>query len=153
MSSGIVVAMNRQKNLGEVARKLHSAALHLMRHVRALDSEMGIGPAQASALSVLVFAGPRSLNDLAAKEQVRPPTMSRIADALVREGMVKREGDKKDRRLVVLSATDKGIRLMHEGRSRRERLLLDLLRPLSKEETELLDRASETILKSLDTDR
>ena len=143
--------MNKQKNLEEVARKLHSAALHLMRHVRAQDAVMGVGPAQASALSVLVFAGPRSLSDLAGKEQVRPPTMSRVVDALVREGLVKREADRKDRRSIVLSATDKGVKIMHEGRSRREKLLLDLLRPLNKDQVEILDQASEIILKYLET--
>ena len=142
--------MSRQKNLEEIARKLHSAALHLMRHVRAQDVAMGIGPAQSSALSVLVFAGPRSLTDLAGTEQVRPPTMSRIVDALVREGLVKRETDRKDRRSIVLSATERGDRIMHEGRSRREKLLLDLLRPLNRDETELLDKASGIILKSLE---
>jgi len=42
------------------------------------DRESGVGPAQLSALSVLVFGGPRSLGELADAEQVRPPTMSRI---------------------------------------------------------------------------
>jgi len=57
---------------------LHSAAIHLLRKMRMRDRSIGIGPAQLSALSVLVFAGPRSLKELAAAEQVQPPTMSRI---------------------------------------------------------------------------
>jgi len=75
--------------------------------------------------------------------------MSRIVDALVRAGLVKREIDKKDRRSVIITATDKGTRIMHEGRSRREKRLLDLLQPLRKEEIELLDRASEILSSEL----
>ena len=74
--------------LEEVGRSLHSNAIHLLRDVRIEDSAMGIGPAQASALSVVVFGGPHSLNELAEVEQVRPPTMSRVVEALVGEGLV-----------------------------------------------------------------
>ena len=74
-----------------IADLLHSAAIHLLRRVRARDRSMGIGPAQLSALSVLVFAGPRSLGELAEAEQVRPPTMSRIVTGLVRAGLVARQ--------------------------------------------------------------
>ena len=143
--------MSRQRGPEEVARKLHSAALHLMRYVRAQDIAMGIGPAQSSALSVLVFGGPTSLSDLARTEQVRPPTMSRVVEALVREGLVKREVGKKDRRSVLISATEKGTRVMHEGRSRREKRLLDLLQPLRKDEVGSLDEAADTILRALAT--
>ncbi len=141
--------MSRQKSSEETARKLHSAALHLMRYVRAQDTALGVPPAQLSALSVVVFGGKQSLSDLAHAEQVRPPTMSRIVDALVRDGLVKREIDKRDRRSVVISATDKGVRIMHEGRSRREKRLLELLGGLTKDEIDVLDQASETISKSL----
>ncbi len=141
--------MSKQRGLEEVARKLHSAALHLMRYVRAQDVAMGIGPAQSSALSVLVFGGPASLSDLARTEQVRPPTMSRVVDALVREGLVKREINKKDRRSVLISATDKGTRVMHEGRSRREQALVELLKPLKKSDLESLRKAVEIISRIL----
>jgi DNA-binding MarR family transcriptional regulator len=60
------------------ADRLHSAAIHLLRRVRQQDTASGVGPAQLSALSVLVFAGPKTLGDLAAAEQVKPPTMSRV---------------------------------------------------------------------------
>src|SRR5258706_14927634 len=70
----------------ETADRLHSAAIHLLRQLRVRDRESGVGPAQLSALSVLVFGGPRSLGELADAEQVRPPTMSRIVAELERGG-------------------------------------------------------------------
>lgn len=141
--------MSKTQNREEIVRRVHSAALHLMRFVRAVDTALGVPPAQLSALSVIVFGGKTSLTDLAKAEQVRPPTMSRIIDALVRQGLVRRETDKTDRRSVVISATDKGTRIMHEGRSRREKRLLDLLQPLHREEIDLLDRASEILAREL----
>src|SRR6266567_7792346 len=92
--------MTKEFVLEEVARSLHSNAIHLLRRVRIEDSAMGIGPAQASALSVIVFSGPLTLNKLAEAEEVRPPTMSRVVEALVREGLVRREANRDDRRSI-----------------------------------------------------
>src|SRR5437660_11754341 len=85
----------------ETADRLHSAAIHLLRRLRIRDRESGVGPAQLSALSVLVFGGPKSLAELAAAEQVAPPTMSRIVSGLARAKLVLRKTDRDDRRAVV----------------------------------------------------
>ena len=110
----------------ETADRLHSAAIHLLRRLRVVDRESGIGPAQLSALSVLVFGGPRSLGELADAEQVRPPTMSRIVSGLERTGLVKREATEDGRR-VRLRATPKGIKILWEGRKRRVESLANAL--------------------------
>jgi len=110
---------------------------------------MGIGPAQASALSVIVFSGPLTLNKLAEAEQVRPPTMSRVVEALVKEGLVRRETNRDDRRSVMISPTDKGTRILHEGRSRREKRLIKLLSKLDADEIRCLGKASRILSKLL----
>src|SRR5260370_9196282 len=103
----------------ETADRLHSAAIHLLRRLRVRDRESGVGPAQLSALSVLVLGGgPRSLGELAEAEQVRPPTMSRIVTGLVRAGLVRR-GKTEDGRRGRLEATAKGTKILQEGRRRR----------------------------------
>src|SRR5438445_13740873 len=108
----------REFSLEEVGRSLHSNAIHLLRDVRTEDSAMGIGPAQASALSVVVFGGPLSLNELAEAEQVRPPTMSRVVEALVREGVVRSEAKRDDRRLLLIPSTAQGTKVIDDGHSR-----------------------------------
>lgn len=138
------VKQNR-KQLEAVANRLHSAAIHLLRGVRARDREMGIGPAQASALSVLVFGGPRSLGELARAEQVRPPTMSRIVAGLVRAGMVRRRTAGEDRRRLRLEATEKGVRVMQEGRRRRIATLARALQDLSEQDLTQLAGLAELI--------
>jgi DNA-binding MarR family transcriptional regulator len=112
---------------------LHSAAIHLLRRVRAADRTLSIGPAQLSALSVLVFGGPRSLRELADAEQVRPPTMSRIVAGLVGSGLVRRKKTE-DKRRVRLEATPKGTKILQEGRRRRVELLAQTLRNLTEDE-------------------
>src|SRR6202021_3067233 len=94
---------------------LHSAALHLLRKVRAQDRSAEIGPAQLSALSVLVFGGPRSLKELAEAEQVRPPTMSRIVVGLERTRLVQRKATD-DKRRLLLEATAPGVEILQAGR-------------------------------------
>ena len=103
---------------------------------------MGIGPAQASALSVLVFGVPTSLKELARAEQVRPPTMSRIVRGLERARLVARHIAADDRRRIILAPTKKGHTLLQEGRRRRIALLAGGLRALSrKQQQQLADTA------------
>ena len=145
----LVRSLTANVTIEDIGRSLHSSAIHLLRRVRTQDEALGVGPAQLSALSVVVFAGPISLNDLAKAELVKPPTMSRIIDALVKEGLVKRVVNKTDRRAIVISATARGTSLMHEGRSRREQLLVELLKPLKKSDLECLKKSVEIISKIL----
>jgi DNA-binding MarR family transcriptional regulator len=127
------------------ADRLHSAAIHLLRRLRVRDQESGIGPAQFSALSVLVFAGPRSLKDLAAAEQVRPPTMSRVVAALIRQRLVRSTVEGDDKRRLRLEATDKGVAVMQAGRRRRVASLARALRRLPKDKVRQLAEAAELI--------
>ena len=106
-----------------VADALHSAAIHLLRGVRKEDERTGVGPARLSALSVLVFAGPLRLTELARIEQVKPPTMTKVVAGLEAAGLVSRRPDAEDARAVRLQATARGTKLLQEGRRRRvERL-------------------------------
>jgi DNA-binding MarR family transcriptional regulator len=133
--------VSRGKSL-EVADRLHSAAIHLLRRLRKRDLESGVGPAQLSALSVLVFAGPKTLGELARAEQVRPPTMTRIVAGLQRGGLVRRERDAGDQRVVRVRATLKGVRVMQAGRRRRVALLAAQLRRLDARAVAKLGQAA-----------
>ena len=125
-----------------VADRLHSAAIHLLRRVRTEDAATGLSPARLSALSVVVFAGPLTLGELALAEQVQPPTMTRIVDGLVRDGLVRKQPGA-DRRTVAISATPKGRRLLQRGRERRIAVLSERLEEVARDELPLLARAAE----------
>lgn len=126
----------------EVAARLHSAAIHLLRRVRRDDPLMELTPARASVLSVLVFGGPRSPGELAAIEQVAAPTMTKLVNGLARDGYVRKRSHPGDGRAVVITATAKAKRALRAGRRRRLRLLQALFEDLSDGEWEVLDQAA-----------
>jgi DNA-binding MarR family transcriptional regulator len=131
----------------EVADQLHSAAIHLLRRLRVRDRETGVGPAQLTALSVLVFGGSKSLGELADAEQVRPPTMSGIVASLQRSGLVRRHATEDGRR-VRLEASPKGVSLMWEARKRRVESLANAVGILPENEKQQL-RDSLTLLQQI----
>lgn len=131
-----------------VADRLHSTAIHLLRRVRKQDSNTGIGPAQLSALSVLIFGGPKTLGQLASAEQVKPPTMSRIVEGLRRAHLIHIDRNCQDARRISISPTPKGVRLLHEGRQRRIEYLAAHLHAVTTEELGQLASAT-TILERL----
>lgn len=136
------------ESLEAVAARLHAAAIHVLRRLRGADLRAGVTPARLSALSVLVFGGPCSLSELAAAEQVTPPTMSRLVGALVEEGLVTRHPDPSDGRAVLLEPTAEARRLLEEGRSRRVERLAGWLGELDRGELETVARSAE-LLESL----
>jgi DNA-binding MarR family transcriptional regulator len=129
----------------ELADRLHSAAIHLLRRLRRVDMTTGLSGPRLSALSVIVFGGPLTLGELAAAEQVKPPTMTRLVRALEARRLVTRATDEHDRRVVRLHATAKGRKLMAEGRARRVRALAEGLRGLDDSHMTELDSAVGTL--------
>ena len=124
-----------------VADRLHSAAIRLLRRLRRVDSATGLSAPRLSALSVLVVRGPCTLGELAAAEQVRAPTMTRLVAALEREGLVTRAADPDDGRVTRVSATAAGRRTLTAGRRRRVELLARSVAELSAAERAALERA------------
>ena len=128
-----------------LADRLHSASIHLLRRLRRQDDASGVTAPHLSALSVLVFGGARTLGELAAAEQVTPPSMTRIVRNLERDGLVEREPHPDDRRSVRLRATEAGRCILEEGRARRVHSLADRLRALDPDDLACLERAAALI--------
>jgi DNA-binding MarR family transcriptional regulator len=142
--------MSTEDRRREVADRLHSASIHLLRRVRRVDEASGLSAARLSALSVVVFGGPTTLGGLARAEQVTAPTMSKLVDALEREGLVTREADERDGRAVLVRPTGEGERILVEGRRRRIEELAGLFRDLSPDELEVLGDAAAIVERELD---
>ena len=134
-----------QTNPDELADKLHSAAIHLLRKLRREDESSGLNAPRLSALSVIVFGGPLSLGDLAAAEQVRPPTMTRIVNALETQMLVTRQRNPADARSVRLTATAKGRALLMEGRKRRVDALARQVADLDHDQRATLEAATQIL--------
>jgi DNA-binding MarR family transcriptional regulator len=126
--------------------QLHSAAVRLLRFARTADVGMDLDGPRASALSVLVFAGPMPLGRLAELEQVTPPAITKTVTALEAGGLVARERSTEDRRVVLVRATPDGRALLLRGRDARVRRVAALLADLPERDRRTLHRAAEILL-------
>ena len=139
-------------SLEAVASALNSGAIHLLRSLAAVDRLAGITPARLSALSVIVFGGPRPLGELAAAEGVAGPTMTRIVDGLVAGGLAERRPDPRDGRAALIAATPAGEELMRAAAGRRISAIASAIAELPATDRRrlgasagLLDRLAKTI--------
>jgi DNA-binding MarR family transcriptional regulator len=137
--------MSTPDSIVDLADRVHSVAIHLLRRLRREDDASGLPAPQLSALSVIVFGGPVTLGALAAAEQVRPPTITLLVATLEAAKLVVREPDPEDGRIVRVRATARGTRLLQAGRSRRVAALAESLRALSASDRAALARAIPTL--------
>ena len=135
------------ENLAEL---LHSTAIRLLRAVRRVDESSGLTAPRLSALSVIVFNGAITLGKLAEAEQVRPPTMTRIVNALEERELVVKAQDPRDGRVIRIAATTKGRRVLIRGRARRIQVLIEQIRELEKGKQENLSAALVTVQELID---
>src|SRR5215210_1416146 len=124
------------------ARDLNSGAIHLLRAMGRVDAEAGLTAARLSALSVLVFGGPVPLGRLARIEGVTSPTMTRLVDALEDAGLASRDEHPDSERMVLVSATEAGRRLMLGAAERRADVIVAALRGLPADERRTLRAAA-----------
>jgi DNA-binding MarR family transcriptional regulator len=137
---------------GELATRLNSVAIHLLRRLQREDTRLGLSGARLSALSVLVFGGPRTLGKLASAEGVSPPSMTRLVSAMEADGLVRREKNAADGRSVIIKASPEGERILLRGRELRVEALAGWLSALSGERLRNLDAATATLEDVLRTD-
>jgi DNA-binding MarR family transcriptional regulator len=135
---------------GDIAFRLNSVAIHVVRRARAADRTLGVPPGQLSALSVLVFGGDHTIAELAEAEQVKSPTMTRIVDGLERAGLAVRQRHRQDARAVTVRATAKGRRLMEKGRQNRVDVIAQLLDRMPTADLSAIDRALDALARSFE---
>lgn len=140
--------MTARQEIHDIADRLHSIAIHLLRRLRKVDEASGLSGPRLSALSVVVFGGPLTVTELAAAEQVKVPTMTRLVQALEADGYLRRRSDPLDGRVARLEPTGKGRKVLLEGRARRVQMLARLLEELQTADQKQV-RAAVDILESI----
>lgn len=125
-----------------IADRVHSAAIHVLRAVRARDKASGLTPAQLSGLSVLYFLGPLTLSRLAEAEQVTLPSVSRLVKDMERGGLVARTRSEQDGRSSTIEITAKGRALFERARVNRLMALTAAFENLTGENLETLAHAA-----------
>src|SRR3954451_16918677 len=106
-----------------LAGSLRDAVGRLVRRMRAERAPTELSLGQWAALRTLDRRGPMTPSELAAHEQVQPPSMTKIVAALETHGYVTRTPDPVDRRQVVVAANAQGRALLADDRRRKDRWL------------------------------
>ena len=131
-------------DLAGIASHLRMSVFRAARTLRR-ESQAGISPTMLAALTTIERHGPMTAGDLAAHEQVRKPTVTRILGALVDEDLVERTPDPIDRRVSWVRLTPKGRALMRSVRRRSDRYLAERLRRLDPDDLLTLEQAAEIL--------
>jgi DNA-binding MarR family transcriptional regulator len=96
---------------GDLAADLSLLMGTLIRMLRR-EAPTPVGPGSLAALATLSRSGPMRLGDLALREGVAPPTLTRMIAGLEEAGYVSRRPDPGDRRAVRVSLTDEGAQVV-----------------------------------------
>jgi DNA-binding MarR family transcriptional regulator len=125
-----------------LASELRLAVHRMTRRLRQQTPTEGLTLTQLSALSVIWREGPLTAGDLAAKEQVRPPSITRVLTGLESLGLIQRSDNPLDGRQVLVQITEDGDRRLSEYVRARELWLERRLAALTAEEREVLAQAT-----------
>lgn len=121
----------------ELADRLSHVAVRLARLLRQQD-EGELTPTMRAALGTISRDGPLTLGELAAIEQVAPPTVTKVVGKLEDAGLVVREPDEADRRVWRVSLSDAGRRRLDSDRRRRRAWLTEQVEQLDDADVERL---------------
>ena len=135
-------------DVAPLASELRLAVHRLSRRLRQQTPTDGLTLTQLSALTVIWREGPLTAGDLAAKEQVRPPSITRVLTGLEALDLVQRYENPRDGRQVMVQVTPAGSDRMTQFVRARERWLEQQLAALSPEERDVL-RAAVPLLDRL----
>jgi DNA-binding MarR family transcriptional regulator len=136
-------AIARTPGITELASQLRLAVARLSRRIRQEAASAGdeLTASTQAALATIERLGPITLGELAAVEQVQPPSMTRIVARLEEWGYVTRVVDPADRRVARAVINDAGRALLARSRTRKDAYLARRVAELSEAERALLARA------------
>lgn len=133
-----------------LASDLALAVMRFTRQLRVRRSDSAVSLTQLSALSTLAKEGSMTPGELAVREQVRPPSMTRVIAALAEQGLVERTAHPVDGRQVMVSALPAGVSLIEAERRATQDWLKDRLARLDPDERETLVAAADLISAMVD---
>ena len=126
--------------------------LAIARTARRLRQEAGaeLSPSQTAALATVDRHGPLTPSELAVREQIQRPTVTRIIARLEERGLVQRTRDPQDGRSSLVALTPAGRELLARGRTRKDAYLSRRLRELDGDDRATLERAAAILERLLE---
>ena len=136
-----------------LANRLRPVLLKLNRELRREIHSLGVTGGQVSLLVQIKYSPGIGVRELAARERMSVPGMSKFVGRLEEAGLIERQEVGGDRRRVGLHVTPAGHRVLRSVRSKRTAWLAARLRTLDDEQLEALDAAVEPLALLLDEGR
>jgi DNA-binding MarR family transcriptional regulator len=126
--------------------------LGITRTARRLRQEAGgsLSPSQIAALATIERHGPLTPSELAQRERVQRPTVTRVLARLEQAGLAERAGDPVDRRSSLVTITPEGRGLLAAQRTRKDAYLARRLEALDATDRATLERAAELLERLLE---
>src|SRR6266545_1323023 len=135
----------------DLATRMRLAVVRTARRLRQ-EASSGLSPSQGSALATIDRHGPLTPSELALRERVQRPTVTRMLARLEQSGLVARAADPADGRSCLVSLTPAGRELLGDVRGRKDAYLARLLQELDDDERAALDRAATILERVLEGD-
>lgn len=142
MTSTANVKIKAPITADNLAIELRTAVMRTSRRLRVEATGDVITPGQYTVLAQLHGSGPTTLRQLAEREHVQAPSMTRIVNALADQGFVSRAANPDDGRQVRVDITDAGRAVLAEARNQRTAWLAQRVAGLSEEDRLVLSRAA-----------
>jgi len=136
----------------ELANRLRPVLLLLNRHLRREAHAEGITGGQAALLAQIRNHPQLGVRDLAAREGISAPSMTRYLDRLEKAGLIVRTRSPHDARRIRLALTPKGVGVLRSVRRRRTAWLAARLDGLAPAEQRALAEAIEPLTRLLEED-
>jgi len=128
----------------ELAPRLRWAITRMARRLRQ-EAGVDLGPSQVASLATIERHGPLSPSELADRERIKRPTVTRIVGRLEDAGLVERIRDPEDGRASILTATPEARTLLKNLRARKTAYLAKRLGVMDAEDRRTLERAAELL--------
>jgi DNA-binding MarR family transcriptional regulator len=127
-----------EKSAEELAGNLGAVLERLVALIRSLNTDNPMSRTASGTLATLERSGPSRLTALATREGVTQPAMTQLVSRLEDNGLVRREPDPSDGRVVRVVITDEGLALMTRRRAERAGRLASLLDQLPLDQRQVL---------------
>jgi DNA-binding MarR family transcriptional regulator len=140
------------ERVAELPSRLRLAITRMARRLRQ-EAGSDLGPSQLAALATIERHGPLSPSEVAERERIKRPTVTRILGRLEEAGLVARVRDPADGRGAIVSISPDGRTLLRRLRQRKTAYLAKRLRELPAEDREAMARAAEVLERLLEEER
>ncbi|SES26756.1 DNA-binding transcriptional regulator, MarR family [Streptomyces qinglanensis] len=132
----------------EAVNALRAAVMRLSRRLKHQRVDESLSPTEMSVLGTLARCGSATPSELARKEHVQPPSMTRIVAMLEAKGLVRLDAHPEDRRQKVVTQTEQAESMLAAARAKRNAWLTELVQELDEEDRATL-RAAAPVLEKL----